>query len=161
MTDNFDQLLTFVLGSESNGVALNSVQEIRHYEAPTKLVSVPAALLGVIHLRDVKVPVLDLRAHFGMGTSPVTSASVIIVFLVDGRNVGILVDAVSDVVDVGPEQQRSVPEMVKLVDTLSLQCIAATELGMVLMLNHRRLIQKSCILSAQSDCAEPLQLEAA
>ncbi len=102
------EFLTFRLGAEEYGIAILQVQEIRGYEAPTRLVGAPALVLGVLNLRGVIVPVVDLRARFGMASN-VGALTVTVVLNVGGHTVGAVVDAVSDVIALGVEQIRPAP----------------------------------------------------
>lgn len=162
MIDGLRQLLTFGLSEESYGISLDAVQEIRPYTEPTRLRNAPTFLSGVIELRDAMVPVIDLRDAFSMRPARITSQSVIIVLLISGRNVGLLVDHVDSVVDVDPGQERSVPSMVQLVETMCLQSIVTSGNRMILVIDHQRLIDRLGVLSSPSCMGEVLnQLEAA
>ncbi|MFK4705715.1 purine-binding chemotaxis protein CheW [Roseateles asaccharophilus] len=159
MIDGLRQLLTFRLSEESYGISLDAVQEIRSYTEPTKLRSAPTYMSGVIELRGAMVPVVDLRAAFSMRPARITNQSVIVVLLVGDRNVGLLIDQVDDVADVGPGQERAVPGMVHLVDTMCLQSIVATNDRMILVVDHLRLVEKLGVLTALTKAHD--QLEAA
>src|SRR5512139_993637 len=89
------EYLTFRIGAEEYGINILRVQEIRSYEAPTRLAGAPANVSGVTNLRGVIVPILDLRRHFGAAVAPVDGSTVIIVLNVRGRVVGTVVDSVS------------------------------------------------------------------
>lgn len=101
--------LTFRLGAEEYGIDILRVQEIRGYEAPTRIANAPPFIKGVLNLRGVIVPVVDLRLRFDL--KPTFDATTVTVILnVKGRVVGVVVDAVSDVIELGPEQIRAAPQ---------------------------------------------------
>lgn len=95
------EYLTFRLGGEEYGIDILKVQEIRSYEQPTKIANAPIYLKGVVNLRGVIVPVIDLRikfqGHMASGDLPIDSTTVVIVLNVRDHVVGVVVDAVSDV----------------------------------------------------------------
>ena len=101
--------LTFRLGSEEYGIDILRVQEIRGYEAPTRVAHSPAFVKGVVNLRGVIVPIVDLRLRFGMHDATYDALTVVIVLNVAHRVVGIVVDSVSDVVELGAEHVRNAP----------------------------------------------------
>jgi len=109
------QVVTFVIGEATYGVDIPCVQEIRGWSAVTRLPQAPADVLGVLNLRGTIVPVLDLRLKFGSTDVQYTPVTVIIVVSVMGakgpREYGMVVDGVSDVIDVAPDDIRPAPEM--------------------------------------------------
>ena len=104
------EYLTFTLGNEEYGIEILKVQEIRGYEAVTRIANTPAFIKGVVNLRGTIVPIFDLRARFGDGQTNATKNHVVVVMSVGEKWVGILVDAVSDILTVGKEEIHSVPE---------------------------------------------------
>lgn len=105
------EFLAFKLGSEEYGLPILSVQEIRSFEKPTGLVSSSADLLGVVNLRGVIVPIIDLRVRLRLAKAAYDAHTVVIVVNVEQRVVGLVVDGVSDVLTLQPEQMRPVPEL--------------------------------------------------
>jgi purine-binding chemotaxis protein CheW len=103
------EFLSFRLGGEEYGIEILKVQEIRSYEAPTRLANAPAFLLGIRNLRGVIVPVVDLRLRFGIAVPAYDASTVTIVLNVCGRTVGVVVDAVNDVVELQPAQMKPAP----------------------------------------------------
>lgn len=91
-------LLTFRMGNENFGVDIGSVQEIRRYEAPVRIAHAPAHVRGVVNLRGTVVPVIDLRRRLGYEQAPLDASTATIVLQSKGRTLGVVVDAVSDVV---------------------------------------------------------------
>lgn len=109
------QMLTFVLGSETYAVDILRVQEIRGWSAVTKIPQAPEHVLGVLNLRGSIVPVVDLRTRFRLERAEYTALTVIIVLSVlagaTRRDFGVVVDGVSDVVDVKESDVRAAPEL--------------------------------------------------
>lgn len=103
------EYLTFRLGAEEYGVDIQKVQEIRSYEAPTRIPHAPAHIKGVVNLRGVIVPIVDLRTRLGCASAEYTSFTVVIVLAVVGRVVGVVVDSVSDVLDLAGDAIRPPP----------------------------------------------------
>ena len=93
------EYLTFRLGAEEYGVDIQKVQEIRSYEAPTRIPHAPPHIKGVVNLRGVIVPIVDLRLKLGCASAEYTAFTVVIVLALAGRVVGAVVDSVPDVLD--------------------------------------------------------------
>ncbi|GAB1394062.1 chemotaxis protein CheW [Rhodocyclaceae bacterium] len=111
------EYLTFTLGPEEYAIDILKVQEIRGYEPPTTIANAPAFIKGVINLRGIIVPIVDLRIKFGVGKADYTPFTVVIILSIAGRVVGIVVDGVSDVTSLRSEQIRPAPEFAATVDT--------------------------------------------
>ena len=109
------QVLTFVLGNETYGVDILRVQEIRGFTAVTKIPHAPSHVLGVLNLRGSIVPIVDLRMRFSLERAEYNAVTVIIVLSVQSstgrRDFGVVVDGVSDVVDVNKAEVRPAPEL--------------------------------------------------
>jgi purine-binding chemotaxis protein CheW len=105
------EFLAFKLGDEEYGVNILRVQEIRSYEKPTALANAPADILGVVNLRGVIVPIIDLRVRLRLAQTVYDTHTVVIVVNVGQRVVGLVVDSVSDVLTLQPEQMRPVPTL--------------------------------------------------
>jgi purine-binding chemotaxis protein CheW len=109
------QILTFKLGTEEYGLGVLTVQEIRGWSAVTAIPHAPAWVLGVIDLRGVVVPVIDLRRRFELAPAEFGPATVVIVLRIAGggeeRTIGLLVDAVSEVYDIDGDNIRELPEI--------------------------------------------------
>jgi len=123
------EYLTFRLGTEEYGIDILKVQEIRSYEPPTKIANAPAYLKGVVNLRGVIVPIVDLRVKFNCfnedGQTEINSFTVVIVLNVRGRVVGAVVDSVSDVMQLSEQAIQPAPEMSNsVVDTTYITGIA-------------------------------------
>ncbi len=110
------EYLTFRLGEEEYGIDILKVQEIRGYEQPTRIANSPAFVKGVINLRGVIVPIVDLRLKFALGSARYDDFTVVIILNLGARVVGIVVDSVSDVMELPPEQIRPAPDVGASVD---------------------------------------------
>jgi purine-binding chemotaxis protein CheW len=110
------EYLTFRLGAEEYGIDILKVQEIRSYEAPTRIANAPAFMKGVVNLRGVIVPIVDLRLKLGCDAAEVNAFTVVIVLNVRGRVVGAVVDSVSDVLELDQDSIRPAPEMSSAID---------------------------------------------
>jgi len=107
---NSMQLIAFSIGEEIYGVEITTVREIRAWNGATPLPNTRAFVRGVINLRGTIVPIFDLRARFGDGQTSPTKNHVVVVMSVGDKWVGILVDAVSDILTVSKDEIHAVPE---------------------------------------------------
>jgi len=105
-----EQYLTFRLDGQDYGMTILKVQEIKGWDKITPIPNSPTYIKGVLNMRGVIVPVIDLRLLFGLPEAERDAFTVIIVINVGGRLAGLVVDAVSDVINVGAEQQCEAPE---------------------------------------------------
>jgi purine-binding chemotaxis protein CheW len=110
------EYLTFRLGAEEYGIDILKVQEIRGYDTVTRIANAPAFIKGVINLRGVIVPIVDLRLKFNLGEAKYDAFTVVIILNVASRVVGAVVDSVSDVLELNAEQVRPAPEFNSLLD---------------------------------------------
>jgi purine-binding chemotaxis protein CheW len=119
-TDVGREVLTFRLGAEEYGIDILRVQEIRSYEPPTRIANAPAYLKGVVDLRGVIVPIVDLRVKFNClnaeGEAEINAFTVVIVLNVRGRVLGAVVDSVSDVMQLSSEAIKPAPDISTAVD---------------------------------------------
>ena len=135
-----DEFLTFALGEEEYGVDTLKVQEIRGYEAVTRLPDAPDYIKGVINLRGTIVPVIDMRIKFNLDKVEYDAMTVMIVLNVADRVVGIVVDGVSDVIRLGGAQIREVPELGAAIDRKFLTGIGTLDERMLILLDIERLM---------------------
>ena len=103
--------LTFHLGREVYGIEILKVQEIRGYEAVTRIANAPEFIKGVINLRGIIIPVIDMRIKFNLGTPVYDQFTVVIILNIGGRIMGMVVDSVSDVTTLSPDQVKPAPDM--------------------------------------------------
>ncbi len=111
------EYLTFRLGAEEYGIDILRVQEIRSYEQPTRIANAPGFIKGVVNLRGVIVPIIDLRLKLNCASAEYNTFTVVVVLNVKGRVVGAVVDSVSDVLELSKEQIKPAPEMNSSVDS--------------------------------------------
>lgn len=104
-----NEFLSFRLGPEEYAIEILKVQEIRGWEQPTTIANAPRFVKGVINLRGTIVPIIDMRVKFDLGSADYNDFTVVIIVNVRGRTVGIVVDSVSDVLALAPEQLRPPP----------------------------------------------------
>lgn len=144
------QFLTFLLGTEQYGVEILKVQEIRGYSAVTPIPNTPMHIKGVINLRGTVVPVVDLRAKFSLMTAEYNKFTVIIVVTVREKVMGLVVDAVSDVLDIGATEMRVAPEFGAQVDTRFISGMATVGDRMTVLLDIERLLSDDEIVALDS-----------
>lgn len=129
------EFLTFLLGKEEYAIDILKVREIRGYEAVTAIAQAPDFIKGVMNLRGVIVPIVDLRIKFGVGNPEYTPFTVVVILDVGERVVGIVVDAVSDVISVSQSQMRPPPEFANAVDVRYLRGLAALDERMLIVVD--------------------------
>ncbi|MFN7693988.1 MAG: chemotaxis protein CheW [Burkholderiales bacterium] len=141
---NAGEYLTFRLGTEEYGIDILKVQEIRSYEAPTRIANAPEFIKGVVNLRGVIVPIVDLRVKLHCPSAEVNSFTVVIVLNVRNRVVGAVVDSVSDVLELNRDQIRPAPEMtVGTVDTNYITGIATVNDRMLILMDIEGLMSSA------------------
>jgi len=134
------EFLTFTLGSEEYAIDILKVQEIRGYEPPTMIANAPPFIKGVINLRGIIVPIIDLRIKFNLGRVEYTPFTVVIILNVAGRVVGIVVDSVSDVVSLDTSQIRPAPDFSGSFDTRYILDLASLDSRMLIVSDIERLM---------------------
>ena len=137
---NLREFLAFKLGAEEYGIDILRVQEIRSYEKPTRIAKAPDFIKGVINLRGVIVPIVDLRVKFHLPDASYTEFTVVIVLNIGSRVVGIVVDAVSDVITLSSEQLRPVPEFSSTIASDHVLAIGAIEERMLILIDIDKLM---------------------
>jgi purine-binding chemotaxis protein CheW len=134
------EFLAFKLGDEEYGIDILRVQEIRSYDLPTRMANTPAFLKGVINLRGVIVPILDMRIKFNLERVSYDSFTVVIVLNIGKQVVGMVVDGVSDVVTLTPEHLRPVPEFSSSIASDHIMAIGSLENRMLILLDIEKLM---------------------
>ncbi len=135
------EFLTFRLGAESYGIDILKVQEIRGYATPTSIANAPPFIKGVINLRGVIVPILDLRVKFRLPDTPYDDFTVVIILKVASRVVGVVVDSVSDVLPLAAGAIRATPEFASATfDTKYITGLATVDDGLLILLDIERLL---------------------
>lgn len=133
------EFLTFRLGAEEYGIEILKVQEIRGWETPTTIANTPDFIKGVINLRGIIVPIVDLRLKF-KGEATYDALTVVIILSVARRVVGIVVDAVSDVITLAPQQMRPAPEFGGSLDTRFITGLGTVGDRMLILADIERLM---------------------
>ena len=134
------EFLTFTLGGEEYGVDILKVQEIRSYERPTSIANAPPFLKGVVNLRGVVVPVVDMRIKFGMGDPDYNQFTVVIILNIAHRVVGMVVDGVSDVLQLPAEEIREVPQYGASLDAEYITGLGAVDNRMLILIDIEKLM---------------------
>lgn len=134
------EYLAFKLGDENYGIDILKVQEIRGYETVTKIANTPDFIKGVINLRGVIVPIVDMRIKFHLGNVEYNPFTVVIVLNVCDRVIGMVVDGVSDVIELTPEQIHSTPELGASIDTQYIVGLATIEERMIILVDIEKLL---------------------
>ncbi|MGZ8161107.1 MAG: chemotaxis protein CheW [Methylobacter sp.] len=134
------EYLAFTLGDEDYGIDILMVQEIRGYETVTKIAKAPDFIKGVINLRGVIVPVVDMRIKFQLANVVYNQFTVVIVLNVCGRVIGMVVDGVSDVIALTSEQIHATPEFGSSLDTQYLIGLGTVDERMIILVDIERLM---------------------
>ncbi len=152
-----EQYLTFMLAGEEYGVAILQVQEIKGWDKVTRIPHTPEYVLGVINLRGAVVPILDLRRRLGLGRIEFGPTTVVIVVRVNRgdaeRTVGMVVDAVSEVYNIGSAETKAPPDVCGNVNTVFVKALATVQDRMLILLDMDRLIGESIAKQALSGAA--------
>ena len=134
------QYLTFTLGREEYAVDILKVQEIRGYDSVTAIANSPSFIKGVINLRGVIVPIVDMRIKFNVGELTYDQFTVVIILNVLNRVVGIVVDGVSDVITLLPEQMKASPEFGAALDTKYIMGLGTVDERMIILVDIEKLM---------------------
>ena len=145
-----EQFLTFVLGGEEYGVTILQVQGIQGWDRVTPIPNTPEYILGVINLRGAIVPIVDLRRRFGMPAAEFGPTTVVIVVRVtqenrNERTLGLVVDAVSEVCNVGENDRKPAPDFGSGIKTDFVKGLATVENRMVILLDIDRLVSEGLL----------------
>jgi len=134
------EYLTFTLGEEEYGIDILKVQEIRGYDAVTKIANAPPFIKGVINLRGVIVPIVDLRIKFKLGQPTYDQFTVVIILNIGKRVMGIVVDGVSDVIQLNSENLRPAPEFGSILDTKYILGLGTLDERMIIVVDIEKLM---------------------
>lgn len=147
-TGTVNQFLTFTLGEEEYGIDILKVQEIRGYSAITHIPNAPAHVRGIMNLRGTVVPVVDLRAKFGMPAAESSKFTVIIVVMVGEKIAGLVVDAVSDVLNISQADVRPAPDLGARCDTRFISGVVSVADKLAVLLDIERLLTEEEVAGA-------------
>jgi purine-binding chemotaxis protein CheW len=135
-----NEFLTFTLGKEEYGIDILRVQEIRGYDAVTTLANMPEFIKGVINLRGIIVPIVDMRIKFHLSKAEYDQFTVVIILNVAQRVIGMVVDGVSDVITLNAEQIKPSPEFGSALDIKYVTGIGAVDERMLILVDIERLM---------------------
>ena len=134
------EVLVFVLGGEEYGVDILKVQEIRGYDAVTRIANAPAFIKGVINLRGHIVPIVDMRIKFNLGQAEYNQFTVVIILNVASRVVGMVVDGVSDVLTLSADQVKPAPDFSSTFDTHYITGLGTIDARMLILVDIEKLM---------------------
>ena len=134
------EFLTFLLGSEEYAIDILKVQEIRGYESVTPLANAPRFIKGVVNLRGNIVPIIDLRIKFNLENAEYAERTVVVILNVARRIIGVVVDAVSDVIALDSDDIKPAPEFGTLFDTRHLMGLGTIDERMLILVDIERLM---------------------
>lgn len=137
------EFLSFKLGNEEYGIDILKVQELRGYEKPTRMANVPPFIKGVVNLRGIIVPIIDMRIKFNLSNVEYNDFTVVIILNVSGRVLGIVVDGVSDVITLAPEQIKPAPDFSAHLDTNYVIGLGTLDERMLILTDIERLMSSA------------------
>jgi len=134
------ELLTFTLGNEEYGIDILKVQEIRGYDAVTTIANAPEFIKGVINLRGIIVPIIDMRIKFNLGNVTYNELTVVIILNVANRVMGMVVDGVSDVIALTTEQLKPAPEFSSTLGAQYITGLGTVDGRMIIVIDIEKLM---------------------
>ncbi|MBS7350311.1 MAG: chemotaxis protein CheW [Comamonas sp.] len=137
---SINEYLTFRLGEEEYGIDILKVQEIRGYEQPTRIANAPVFIKGVVNLRGTIVPIVDMRLKFKCSVAEYNSFTVVIILNLHSRVVGIVVDSVSDVMELANNAIRPAPDIESAVDNSCILGLGSVNERMLILLDIEKLM---------------------
>lgn len=148
-----EQYLTFRLDGLDYGIPITQVREIRGWTRVTPLPNSPRYIKGVLNLRGTIVPIIDLRLRFNMSESTYDACTVIMVVNVGRRLAGIVVDAVSDVISLAPDQKRNAPEFEGQANRQFIQGLAQVDEKLLVLVDVDKLVNHETLAQAADAAA--------
>lgn len=134
------EYLTFRLDQEEYGIDILKVQEIRGYEPPTRIANAPNFIKGVVNLRGTIVPIVDMRLKFNCSKAEYDSFTVVIILNLRNRIAGIVVDSVSDVMQLPLDSLKSAPDVDSFIDSDAVMGLGSLEDRMLILLDIEKLM---------------------
>ena len=153
--NNATEVLSFRLGGEEYAISILKVQEIRGYDAVTRIANAPEYLKGVVNLRGSIVPIVDMRIKFNVGAPTYDAFTVVIVLNINNHTIGMVVDSVSDVVTLTPDQIKPAPDLGATVSGEYLRGLGTVGERMLILLDIDKLLgsEEMGLLAAAKDAA--------
>lgn len=139
-TNNAREYLTFRLDQEEYGIDILKVQEIRGYESPTRIANAPSFIKGVVNLRGTIVPIIDMRLKFNCAQADYNSFTVVIILNLRNRIVGVVVDSVSDVMELAADNIRVAPDVESVIDNGCILGLGSVGDRMLILLDIEKLM---------------------
>jgi len=137
------EFLAFTLGGEEYGIDIQKVQEIRGYDAVTRIANAPEFIKGVVNLRGVIAPIVDMRIKFNLDTPTYDASTVVIVLNITGHLLGMVVDSVVDVFTLAADQIKPAPKMSTVLDIDYLIGIGALDEHMLILIDIEKLVSST------------------
>jgi purine-binding chemotaxis protein CheW len=134
------EYLTFRLDQEEYGIDILKVQEIRGYEKPTRIANAPAFIKGVVNLRGTIVPIVDMRLKFNCSQAEYNTFTVVIILNLRSRIVGIVVDSVSDVMELPADSIKPAPDLDTSIDSSAVMGLGSVAERMLILLDIEKLM---------------------
>jgi purine-binding chemotaxis protein CheW len=148
-SDNLVQFISFAIGDDQYGVDIMAVREIKEWTEITHLPKQPEYVRGVLNLRGVIVPIIDLRCRFGQGRTEATPLHVIIIVQIEHQLVGLLADRVSDIISIDTAKIKSVPKVAQSARLDFLSGIVTVENSMIALIELSNLISQPTVVEAK------------
>lgn len=137
------EFLAFKLSQEEYGIDIQKVQELRGYDTVTRIANAPEFIKGVVNLRGIIVPIVDMRIKFNLGTPTYDQFTVVIILNIGHRVMGMVVDSVSDVITLTPEQVKPAPEMGSTLHTSHLIGLGSLDQRMLILMDIDKLMSST------------------
>ena len=149
------EFISFAIGDDQYGVDIMAVREIKEWSEITHLPKQPDYVRGVLNLRGVIVPIVDLRCRFGQGMTEATAVHIVIIVQVGTRQVGLLADRVLDIVSVEMAQVQPVPRIEQESRTDFLSGLVTIESGMIALIDLSHLLSGTAAETTEAAAARP------
>ena len=137
------EYLTFRLDQEEYGIDILKVQEIRGYEPPTRIAHAPEFIKGVVNLRGTIIPIVDMRLKFNCSQAEYNDFTVVIILNLRNRVVGIVVDSVSDVMELAPDNIRAAPDIESVIENDCILGLGSVGERMLILLDIEKLMSSA------------------
>ena len=154
-----NQLISFAIGDDQYGVDIMAVREIKGWTDITSLPRQPDYVRGVLNLRGVIVPIIDLRCRFGQGMTQATPLHIAIIVQIAGKPIGLLADRVLDIVSVDPTQIKPVPRVAQTQRLNFLSGLVTTDGAMIALIDLPNLLTVN--IEGEADALANLKLPSA
>lgn len=148
---NFAELISFAIGDDQYGVDIMAVCEIKEWTSISPLPKQPEYVRGVVNLRGIIVPIVDLRCRFGQGITECTPTHIMIIVQFDGKQVGLLADRVLDIVSYDESDVRPVPKVAQSTEADFISGLVTVEENMIALVDLANLLSSSTLVDQKFD----------